>query len=185
MRVDLAIRLLLPTVPFKAVSKKSASALLKNETILVWPQENLDQLGLILYSNPLFTNAKLFDISAYIRNESGSHTVVYYIFNLPLFSTWLVLFIKYCSHQPKAGAGGLVSLELLFKSAAWAEREAGELFGIFFFFKRNNRKLVTDYFFKVYPMLKWVPSIGFSEVYLSAEGFFANRPVKVFNSALA
>ena len=58
-------------------------------------------------------------------------------------------------------------------------------FGICFLAKITNRKLVTDYFFKVYPLLKWVPSIGFTEVYCSAEGFFANRSVKVFNSCLS
>lgn len=142
----------------------------------------MDVLALTLHSNPIFSGSKLFDLSAYSAN-SGALTI-YYVFSVPAFSSWLVVFVSVTSQSSKARAN-VISVESLFKSAAWAEREAGELFGVWFLFKRNNRKLVTDYFFKIYPMLKWVPSIGFSEVYLSAEGYFANRPVKVFNSALA
>ena len=130
----------------------------------------------------MFANSKLFDISAYVGVASA--VTLYYIFLVPTFSSWLIVFLGAAS-RARGARSGVVSIEVLFKSAAWAEREASELFGVWFFFKKNNRKLITDYFFKMYPMLKWVPSIGFSEVYVSAEGFFANRPVKVFNSALA
>ena len=51
--------------------------------------------------------------------------------------------------------------------------------------KVSDRKLITDYFFKSFPMLKWVPSVGFTEVSLSAEGYFVNRSVKLYNAALA
>ena len=52
------------------------------------------------------------------------------------------------------GGRDVLSIESIFKSAAWAEREVSELFGVFFFLKVSNRKLITDYFFKIYPMLK-------------------------------
>lgn len=168
----------MPAAPFKILvggaREKTAYA--------VWPAQHLDVLALTLHANPVFANTKLYDISAYAAPDAA--VVVYYIFSVPIFSTWLVVFVGASTRKTSTRAG-VVSIETLFKSAAWAEREASELFGVWFFFKKNNRKLITDYFFKIYPMLKWVPSIGFSEVYVSAEGYFANRPVKVFNSALS
>jgi hypothetical protein len=183
-RLDVFLRLLVPGVYFKVLLRKSAVEV--NPTAyLIWPNEALDILALTVYSNPLFLNSKLFDISAFANSGAAPGVTLYYIFSIPLFSVWLVVFMTGRSFSAKKSPKNTVSIEMLFKSAAWAERESSELFGIFFFFKKNNRKLITDYFFKIYPLLKWVPSIGFSEVYLSAEGFFANRAVKVFNSALA
>lgn len=177
------LRVLVPLAPFLVVKKKSQFLKTFTGTLLIWPGELLDTLALILYSNPIFFNTKLFDFSIFINKASY---VLYYIFKVPLFSTWLVVFSNY-SHlgAPSSKNFNLISTETLFYSMSWLEREASELFGIFFFNKQNNRKLITDYFFKVYPMLKWVPSIGFSEVYVSSEGFFTTRKIKVFNSTLS
>lgn len=188
-RIDVFFRLLLPAAMFTAITKSYESTLLNQFTYMVITPNFIDLFNLLLFSNPLFTNTKLFDISGFISNTGkSSFKVLYYVYKVPSFSTWLVFFSPYENLSSRTSFGQqvkLVSLEKLFKAAAWAEREVSELFGVFFTSKITNRKLVTDYFFKIYPLLKWVPSIGFTEVYCSAEGFFANRSVKVFNSSLS
>ena len=186
-RVDVFFRLLLPAAIFVTVFKSYRSVFLNTYTYLIISPQSLDIFNLLLFSNPLFINTKLFDISAFVNNlTAATFKVLYYVYKLPAFSTWLILFVPYESLSSNlASSPKVLSIEKLFKAASWAEREVSELFGIFFFSKVTNRKLITDYFFKVYPLLKWVPSIGFTEVYCSAEGFFSNRAVKVFNSALS
>ena len=186
-RVDIFFRLLLPATLFVTVFKSYKSIFLNCYTYLIISPQSLDLFNLLLFSNPLFINTKLFDVSAFINNLSANtFKVLYYVYKLPSFSTWLVLFLPYENLTSNSKAlPKVLSVEKLFKAASWAEREVSELFGIFFLSKVTNRKLITDYFFKVYPLLKWVPSVGFTEVYCSAEGFFANRSVKLFNSALS
>jgi len=184
-RIDIFIRLLVPGAAFLVLKKKLNTFFFFFSTIILWPKEYFDILSLILYSNIFFINTKLFDVTASNNiKKKKINFFLYYIFKVPVFSVWLVVFIE-LKKITGSSCKGIISIETIFKSAAWAEREVSELFGIFFFFKSSNRKLITDYFFKLYPMLKWVPSIGFSEVFLSSEGFFFNRSVKVFNSSLS
>lgn len=188
-RIDVFFRLLLPSALFTTITKSYETTLLNQFTYIAITPNFLDLFNLLLFSNPLFLNTKLFDISGFISNQ-GSQTfkVLYYVYKIPSFSSWLVLFAPFENISLKKQNNSqtkLISIEKLFKAASWAEREVSELFGITFISKITNRKLITDYFFKVYPLLKWVPSIGFTEVYCSAEGFFANRSVKVFNSSLS
>jgi len=184
-RIDIFIRLLIPGAFFLVLKKKLNTFFFFFSVVILWPKEYFDILSLILYSNIFFINTKLFDITASNNiKKKKINFFLYYIFKVPVFSVWLVIFIE-LKKTTGVSCKNVISIETIFKSAAWAEREVSELFGIFFFFKNSNRKLITDYFFKMYPMLKWVPSIGFSEVFLSSEGFFFNRSVKVFNSALS
>ena len=186
-RVDVFFRLLLPAALFVAVFKSYQSVFLNTYTYLIIAPQTLDVFNLLLFSNPLYMNTKLFDISAFINSVSAtSFKVLYYVYKLPTFATWLIMFVPYENLSSRSFTSTkILSVEKLFKAASWAEREVGELFGISFMSKITNRKLITDYFFKVYPLLKWVPSVGFTEVYCSAEGFFANRSVKLFNAALS
>jgi ribosomal protein S14 len=185
-RLDLFLKLLIPVSKFLVFKKKAPSAGVFFFSFILWPGEFLDLLALVLYANPVFLNTKYFDTSAFLKSKRrGLSLVLYYIFKVPLFSTWLVVFVETGDAARSSGSPRVLSIETLFRGASWAERELSELFGFFFFFKSNNRKLITDYFFKVYPLLKWVPSIGFSEIYVSAEGFFFLRPVKVFNASLS
>lgn len=186
-RVDITLRLLAPSVKFFLLKKNYFNFNFFFSTYLVWPGECLDILVLLFKSNPFFINTKLLDSSIFFSNYKGSFTkVMYYIFKIPLFSTLLVVFFNLSSNVSSFSKKlKVISLESAFKSMSWIERESSELFGFFFFGKKNNRKLVTDYFLKIYPMLKWVPSVGFSELAISAEGVFILRSVKVQNLSLA
>lgn len=184
-RLDVFLRLIISSSIFFVFKKKNVNFFRSIQKLILWPSEYFDLLSLLLYSNPLFMNTKCFDLSAY-WNSLNFKGVLYYIFKISGMSCWLIIFINIKYKKNKySKVNKVISQEVLFKSMAWAEREVSELFGLFFFFKSNNRKLITDYFFKIYPLLNWVPSVGFSELYLSAEGFFFNRSIKIFNSTLA
>jgi len=46
------------------------------------------------------------------------------------------------------------SLSYIFSSFCWAEREAWDMFGVFFLNNNNLRRILTDYGFKGYPLRK-------------------------------
>lgn len=56
------------------------------------------------------------------------------------------------------------SVSGLFSSASWFEREAWDLYGIFFAAHPDLRRLLTDYGFEGYPMRKDFPLTGYVEV---------------------
>ena len=56
------------------------------------------------------------------------------------------------------------SISGLFSSAAWFEREAWDLYGVFFSDHPDLRRLLTDYGFEGYPMRKDFPLTGYVEV---------------------
>jgi len=58
----------------------------------------------------------------------------------------------------------LVSLNKLFLSSNWWEREVWDMFGIFFYEHARLRRILTDYGFIGYPLRKDFPNVGFYEV---------------------
>lgn len=66
----------------------------------------------------------------------------------------------------------------LYKSAAWIEREAWDMYGINFLGNNDLRRILTDYGFKGYPLRKDFPLWGFVEVYYNLSlGDIAWKPV--------
>jgi len=58
---------------------------------------------------------------------------------------------------------GLPSMEGLFSSSRWLEREVWDMFGIFFVGNGDLRRILTDYGFRGHPLRKDFPLIGFFE----------------------
>ena len=58
----------------------------------------------------------------------------------------------------------VVSINSLFLSSIWMEREIFDLFGIFFLNNWDLRKILTDYTFFGFPLRKDFPLSGFLEV---------------------
>jgi len=56
------------------------------------------------------------------------------------------------------------SICLLYKAANWSEREIFDMFGICFYNHPNLRRILTDYGFKGFPLLKSFPVYGFKEL---------------------
>ncbi len=60
--------------------------------------------------------------------------------------------------------GAVASLCEVFQSANWLEREAWDLYGVFFVNHPNLRRILTDYGFKGFPFRKDFPLTGYVEV---------------------
>lgn len=66
----------------------------------------------------------------------------------------------------------LNSIDSYYSNANWLERESSEMYGIFFYLKRDLRKLLLDYSKLENPMLKDFPSEGLNDVFFN---FFYNQ----------
>ena len=68
----------------------------------------------------------------------------------------------------------LASLDQLYKSANWLERETSEMFKISFLNKTDTRRLLLDYSKHENPLLKDFPTEGFNDVFYS---FFEDQVI--------
>ena len=59
----------------------------------------------------------------------------------------------------------MVSIDKLFKSASWLERETGEMFKITYELKIDTRRLLLDYSKQENPLLKDYPVEGFNDIF--------------------
>lgn len=59
---------------------------------------------------------------------------------------------------------GIASVVPVFINANWAEREAWDLFGIYFFNHPDLRRILTDYGFESHPLRKDFPLTGYKEI---------------------
>lgn len=72
------------------------------------------------------------------------------------------------------------SSKFLFKSSAWLEREAWDLFGIWFVNNNDLRRILTDYGFKGYPFRKDFPLSGYVELrHEDSSGDIVYEPVEL------
>ena len=70
------------------------------------------------------------------------------------------------------------SLTNLYEGINWLEREAWDLFGVFFINHKDLRRILTDYGFKGHPLRKDFPLTGFSELrYNDFDGKINYEPV--------
>lgn len=56
----------------------------------------------------------------------------------------------------------------IFKNADWLEREAFDMFGVYFMNHPNFRRILTDYGFKGHPLRKDFPVSGFYELFFDS-----------------
>jgi NADH dehydrogenase (ubiquinone) Fe-S protein 3 len=61
----------------------------------------------------------------------------------------------------------IISVSNLFPCSNWLEREIWDLFGIYFFFHKDLRRLLTDYSFQQFPFRKDFPLTGFFDIFYS------------------
>jgi NADH dehydrogenase (ubiquinone) Fe-S protein 3 len=91
--------------------------------------------------------------------SSSNRLLVYYLYYC--YFTKIKLTLAYLTNLNRNQS----SVEKLFKNANWLEREASEMYGVSFFFKKDTRSLLLDYSKNEHPMLKEYPSEGYAELY--------------------
>jgi NADH:ubiquinone oxidoreductase subunit C len=72
----------------------------------------------------------------------------------------------------------LPTATIFYSSAGWQEREAWDMFGVFFYKHPDLRRILTDYGFSGYPLRKDFPLSGFYEqFYNDRQRLISMRPV--------
>ncbi len=101
---------------------------------------------------------------------------IFYNFYFYTIKVRLVLFLLLSKNTKKSLK--VPSIDKYFLNANWLERESSEMYGLFFFFKKDARKLLLDYSKIETPLLKDFPSEGFYDVFYN---FFTNQVITLKN----
>ena len=108
--------------------------------------------------------------------ETSRYSVVYHL--LSLTHNWR-LRIKVALNNEKLA---VESVDSIWASANWYEREAFDLFGVFFDNHPDLRRILTDYGFVGHPLRKDFPLVGQVEMrYDAAAGRCVYEPVSIKN----
>ena len=144
----------------------------------------------MLFKNELnFWNSSLVDMSAIdasnFKNQSNNLDFFFFKNNIIIFYVYYFYFLKikvnisvFYNFLKKDLVN---SIEIIYNNSAWAEREVSEMFGINFFFKKDLRKLLTDYSNLENPLLKSYPTEGFVDIFYN---FFEDQVTLSNNSSV-
>ena len=99
-----------------------------------------------------------------------SRLQIYYNFYFFFIKARITLLLNTTNSQKQT----LASIDRYYSNANWLERESSEMYGLFFFFKNDTRKLLLDYSKIENPMLKDFPSEGLTDVFYN---FFYNQVI--------
>lgn len=136
--------------------------LLKERGIILYVNNcKLLHLLTIMKFNEIISLNCLVDIAVVdlITTKSNGRFVLNYVFwNL---NKEIRIFIKIFTN----GLLPIYSLNSLYKSSIWLEREVWDMYGIKFLFHGSLRRILTDYGFKGHPLRKDFPLIGYIDIY--------------------
>ena len=91
-------------------------------------------------------------------NKKDRFNIIYNLLSIR-FNSRIRVQINITELQP------IESINTIYKAAIWWEREAWDMFGIFFSNHPDLRRILTDYGFEGHPLRKDFPLSGFLEVY--------------------
>ena len=142
----------------EAASLVTKSEAIVGELILWTTPASLVSLLTMLRDNPSCQFNMLVDICGVDYPEREQRfEVVYNLLSLP---NNLRIRVKVATDETTA----VPSVASIYRSAGWFEREAWDLYGIFFSDHDDLRRLLTDYGFEGHPMRKDFPLTGYVEV---------------------
>ena len=169
----------------------------ENINSVVWTSQGFGPNNYILYINRgwiysvntffknevFLSNSALVESSAADNKGHNNHTnsfrffkkssiSVFYLYHFFSIRSKLLILTTYSSSKH------LVSIDKIYKSASWLERETGEMFRIIYQHKTDNRRLLLDYSKQENPLLKDYPTEGFNDVFYN---FFEDQVV--YNSS--
>lgn len=144
-----------------------------NETIIQVDSSNLFDISNYIRLSSNFRMSKLIDLVVIDQLEEPRFKIIYNLINiLNAKRAYVVCFIE--DRQE------IQSLSSIFKNANWMEREAWDMFGIFFANHKDLRRILTDYGFKGYPLRKDFPLSGYLELWYSDDaGFTVYEPIRL------
>lgn len=143
--------------------------------------EALRPLALILKSNTLTQMTSITDIAVTDKVEqAGRFSVKYLFYSFAYNQRFIIeLFARETTIVPSLAAPFAMG-QSIFAGAGWLEREAYDMYGIYFSEHGDLRRILTDYGFTGHPLRKDFPLTGFSEVvYNDAEGRVTPEPVEL------
>ena len=152
----------------------------KNSYILYINKKQLFLLNIFLKNEIFFSNSTLIENSAI---DNKKNTLLFKNINSFKNNTKIFLFYLYYFFTTKSKLLILIdyntnsqvtSIDKIYKSAGWLEREVGEMFKIQYRHKIDTRRLLLDYTKNENPLLKDYPVGGFNDVYYS---FFEDQVV--------
>jgi len=167
----------------------------ENVNPVIWTSESFNPNSYILYINRswfysinfffknevFFSNSTLLENSA-IDNKKNfnfqdkfqfffkNRILLFYVYYFFSFKSKIILFTTYNNNNLIK----IPSVDKIFKSAGWLERETGEMFKISYDLKIDTRRLLLDYSKQENPLLKDYPVEGFNDAFYS---FFEDQVV--------
>ena len=131
-----------------------------------------------LLEHSCIDNKKFFKINSSVDLFfKKSRLILFYLYYFLFTNLKLNLLTSYNNFRlPK-----ISSIDKLFKSADWLERETNEMFKINYNNKTDIRRLLLDYTKQEYPLLKDFPTEGFNDVYYN---FFEDQVVYTTNTVV-
>jgi NADH-quinone oxidoreductase subunit C len=145
------------------ITGEAASHVMKSESVvgelILWTTPaSVTQLLTFLRDNPRCLFNMLVDVCGVDYPEREQRfEVVYNLLSLPHN---LRIRVKLATDE----ATPVPSVATVYRTAGWFEREAWDLYGIFFSDHDDLRRLLTDYGFEGHPMRKDFPLTGYVEV---------------------
>jgi NADH-quinone oxidoreductase subunit C len=153
----------------KILKKYIKSILIKNKIWYITVSENELLVVLkLLKTSKYFQMKQLLDIWVIDNVLLEKRLLLNYLLNSIKYNQRIILRVSVEKE--------IDTVETLYPSAGWLERECGEMFGIAFKNSADTRRLLTDYGFKGYPLLKEYPVTGYVETIYDDE---TNRVVSV------
>lgn len=107
-----------------------------------------------------FINGFSSKLNVFFKKQKLIGLYVYYIHNIKMRLT--VLTNSTHNYKPH-----LVSIDKLYLNANWLERETSEMYGLLYYWKNDQRKLLLDYSKIENPLLKDFPSEGITDTFYS------------------
>ena len=134
-----------------------------DELVLWTGADSLPALAQFLRTDAAAQCSQLIDITAIdYPGQSPRFVVVYQFLSLKLNQR---VRVKLAVEEDQ----GIPTLEGLFPSAGWYEREVWDMYGLFFDGNHDLRRILTDYGFDGHPLRKDFPLTGHSQVRYDAD----------------
>jgi len=131
----------------------------KGDFFIECPKEWIDKIAFFLKYHNKSQYKQLIDLAVVDFPGKKYRFELNYMFFSLYYNNRIVLVTK------TQDSGSINSLCSIFQSANWMEREVWDLFGIYFYYHPDLRRILTDYGFKGHPLRKDFPLTGFIEIF--------------------